>query len=132
MTENRFVIDSWAWIEYFGGSKAGEQIKGYIENEKNTIFTSSVTVAEVVSKFLRSRVNPHEAFSAMTSLSKIIIADAELAAFAGEVHAELKATMKDFGLADAFVLASARVQKAKILTGDPHFKSIKEAILFTK
>jgi predicted nucleic acid-binding protein len=37
--------------------------------------------------------------------------------------------MKDFGLADAYVLATARKLKSKILTGDPHFKGMKEAVL---
>jgi len=37
-------------------------------------------------------------------------------------------TSKDFGLADAYVLATARRLKAKILTGDALFKSLKESI----
>jgi predicted nucleic acid-binding protein len=36
---------------------------------------------------------------------------------------------KDFGLADAYVLATARRLKSKILTGDAHFKSLKEATM---
>jgi len=41
----------------------------------------------------------------------------------------MRKTAKDFGLADAYVLATARRLKSKILTGDPHFKSLKEAIM---
>jgi len=37
--------------------------------------------------------------------------------------------MEDFGLADAFVLASARYKNVKVLTGDPHFKDFSESIM---
>ncbi len=132
MTGNKFVVDSWAWIEYFDGSEAGGKIRKYIEDEKNAVFTSSVTVAEVVSKFLRKRMDPHQAFNGINIMSKIIPADAELAVFSGELHAEIKQSVRDFGLADSFVLATAKKQNAKILTGDPHFKGFKEAVLFNK
>ena len=37
--------------------------------------------------------------------------------------------MKDFGLADAYVLATAKMLKAKVLTGDAHFKNMKNLAL---
>ena len=42
---------------------------------------------------------------------------------------EIRKKIKDFGLADVFVLLTARKLNAKIITGDPHFKGFKEAIL---
>ena len=129
---HRFVVDSWAWIEYLDGSEIGSQIKNYIEDEKNIILTSSLTIAEVVSRFLRKRTNPHEAVAAISSLSRVLPADLKIAAFAGELHAEIRASIKDFGLADSFILAAAKVEKAIILTGDPHFKGFPEALVFRK
>jgi predicted nucleic acid-binding protein len=41
----------------------------------------------------------------------------------------MQRNLKDFGLADAFVLATARKLKAKVLTGDMHFEGVKEAVL---
>jgi predicted nucleic acid-binding protein len=41
----------------------------------------------------------------------------------------MRKTEKDFGLADAYVLATARQLKSKVLTGDPHFKNLKEAVM---
>lgn len=132
MTEGKsFVVDSWAWIEYFDGSPSGEKIKGYVENEKNIVYTSSVTLAEVVSKFLRKHLDPHQAVKGISTLSIILPVDSDIATFAGELHADIRAHVKDFGLADAFVFAAARKKGAKILTGDPHFKGFKEAIFFT-
>ena len=51
---------------------------------------------------------------------------------AGMTHAEIRRKIKDFGLSDAYVLAAARKLNAKILTGDPHFKNMKEALSISK
>ena len=45
------------------------------------------------------------------------------------VYAEMRRKQKDFGLADSYVLATARKLESKILTGDMHFKNLAEAIL---
>ena len=56
----------------------------------------------------------------------MLVADAILT---GQKHAEMKSKIKDFGLADACVLAGAEKINAKILTGDPHFEGIKNAVM---
>jgi len=45
------------------------------------------------------------------------------------LHAEMRKQMKDFGLSDAFVMATARKLNARVLTGNPHFKGLKEAVM---
>ncbi|MGI0080361.1 MAG: hypothetical protein ACRECH_12145 [Nitrososphaerales archaeon] len=47
------------------------------------------------------------------------------------MQAEIKAKNKNFGLADSFVLSAARKIGAKVLTGDPDFRGIAEAILLS-
>jgi len=47
---------------------------------------------------------------------------------AGKLHAEMRKHIKDFGLSDAFILALAKTTNSKILTGDRHFKNVKEAL----
>jgi predicted nucleic acid-binding protein len=41
----------------------------------------------------------------------------------------MRKTLKDFGLADAYVLATARKLDAKVLTSDLHFKNVKGVVL---
>jgi len=77
----------------------------------------------------REGQDPEVAEDILTSNSIIIDADHELSKEAGILHAEIREKVKDFGLADSYVLAAARRLKAKIITGDPHFKGFKEAIL---
>jgi len=125
---SRLVIDSYAWIEYLDGTEIGRKVTDIIE-ENEEIFTSALTVAEVISKAAHKDKNVKIAYDVLTNNSKIINADAQLSLEAGLIHFEMRKTLKDFGLADAYVLATARKLNAKVLTGDLHFKIVKDAVL---
>ena len=125
---SRILIDSYAWIEYLDGTELGRKVEAFIE-ENEEIFTCALTIAEVVSKAARKGKDVKIAYEVLTNNSKIIYADEELSYEAGLIHFEMRKTLKDFGLADAYVLATARELSSKILTGDPHFKNVKDAVL---
>lgn len=125
----RLVVDAWAWIEYLDGSKRGERVREFLEDDGNDLFCTAISVAEVVSKFLRRDMNPETAFRAMAAFAKIVEIDGSTAIEAGEIHAKLRKEKPDFGLADAFVIAVAEKIGAKIITGDPHFRGVKNAIM---
>ena len=124
----RFIIDSFAWIEYLEGSKLGEKVREILLNKNNEIFSLNLCVAEVVSKAKRKNLNVETAYNAISSNSKIAEVTPEIARKAGLFHAEIKKEIKNFGLVDALILILARKLNAKILTGDPHFKEFKEAV----
>lgn len=124
-----YVIDSYAWIEYFKGSEQGKQAKAIIDVSENEIFTSIVTIAEVSSILQKESKNVEEKYTDILNLSKIYFINSEFAKEAGILHAKIRKKIKDFGMADTIVLLTARKLAAKIVTGDPHFKSFKEAIL---
>ncbi len=123
------MLDAYAWIEYLDGTSKGAGVRDKIEDPHNTCVTSVVKLAEVVSKFIRKGRDPRLALRALEDNSKVQAVDVTLARLAGEVHAEVRRKVADFGLADAFVLATARSKGFKVLTGDPHFKAIPEAIM---
>jgi len=123
------VIDAFDWIEYLDGTARGARVRDLLEDARNTATTSAVTVAEVLSKFIRNHKDPALALKAIGDNTALEIVDTELAKLAGELHAEQRKKIPDFGLADSFVLATARKKSAKILTGDPHFKTIPESAL---
>ncbi len=125
----RYIIDAYAWIEYLIGSKSGEKVKTTLEGEENEIYTCAVTVAEVVSKTAREGRDFEAAYDILVSNSHVVNVDEEVSKEAGVLHSEMRKTRRDFGLADAYVLAVARRMRSKVLTGDVHFKGIKETIL---
>ena len=124
----KIVIDAYAWIEYLEGSEKGVKVTEMLEDTSNELFTSSTTVAEVVSKFLKKDKDIKIASTAMSTLSSIIVINKEISILAGHIHFEAKKKNKDFGMLDAFVAATARKIGAKILTGDTDFRGFKEAV----
>jgi len=125
----KYVIDAYAWVEYLIGSRGGERVKSILEDEDNEVFTCAVTVAEVVSKTAREGRDFEVAYDILLSNSQVVDVDEEVSKEAGVLHCEMRKTKGDFGLADAYVLAVARRIKSRVLTGDLHFKGVKEAIL---
>lgn len=125
----KYVVDSYAWIEYFKESEIGIRLGGFIDSEENEIFSSMITIVEVCSVFKRENREPQLAYNSILNLSKIYGVTTEFAKEAGILHAETRKNVKDFGMADAIILLTACKLGAKILTNDPHFKSFKEAKL---
>ena len=124
----KHVVDAYAWIEYLDGSNSGRKVASILENG-DAIYTCAITVGEVVSKVARMGKDAKIAYDVLLSNSQIITVDEELSLQAGLIHCEMRKTQKDIGLADAYILAAARKLKSKIVTGDPHFQGIKEAIM---
>jgi len=125
----KYIIDAYAWIEYLIGSKDGEKVKSFLEEETSQIYTCAVTIAEVTSKTAREGRDFETAYNILISNSQVVNVDEEISKEAGVLHSEMRKTKKDFGLADAYVLAAAKRTGAKILTGDLHFKGITGAVL---
>lgn len=125
----KYVVDAYAWIEYLIGSKSGEKVKAALEDGANEIYTCAVTVAEVVSKTARDGGDFEAAYDVLLTNSQVVNVDEEVSKEAGLLHSEMRKTRRDFGLADAYVLAVARRLKSRILTGDVHFKGLKGAVL---
>jgi predicted nucleic acid-binding protein len=125
----RFIVDSHAWIEYLLSTEAGEKVKKILENQENKIFTHIFSLAEISSRLTRAGAEYSKSISVIISDSEIIETSPEISARAGELHANMRKEIKDFGLVDAFILLAAKEMGAKILTGDPHFRHIKEAVM---
>lgn len=126
---SKYVIDTYAWIEYLRGSRAGEKLKAVFEEESSEIYTCAVTIAEVVSKTAREGQDVEVAYGILLNNSQVVNVDEEVSKRAGLLHAEMRKVERDFGLADAYVLATARRLRSRVLTGDLHFRGVKEAVL---
>ena len=124
-----YVIDAYAWIEYLIGSEAGSQVNAILENDSNEIYTCAVTVAEVISKVSREGRDVEIAYDVVVNNSQVIDVDEELSKETGLLHSKMRKTEKDFGLADAYFVATARKLKSKVLTGDKHCRNVNEAVL---
>lgn len=123
---DRLVVDSWAWVEYLRGSEAGRRVDARLESTED-LWTSVVSLTEVVSKYRRERIPEQPAIDAISSLSRFGVPSRDDAVEAGRIHAEVKPKSPNFGLADSFVLQLARKLGGKVLTGDSDFKGLRDA-----
>lgn len=126
-----YIVDSYSWMDYFDGNSAGKEVKKYIENSSFNIVTNILCIAEIMSAIKRKKGNFEEAYKSIVAFSKVYSFDHKFSMESGLLHAEIKEKVKNFGLIDAFVLNTARKLNAKIITGDKHFKGLKEAILIS-
>jgi len=124
---SEYVIDSYAWIEYFRGTESGKKVRFYVEGESAA--TSVLTLAELREKYLREKWSTFSEDAAyITSRTSLTQVDREIAILAGEINHRRKAEKKGWGMADSIVLATARVKSAKVVTGDRHFEDLTDAI----
>lgn len=137
LTSFSHVIDSYAWIEYFRASPAGERAKKLIEGEGSA--TPSIVVAEVSRKLLKEVEAGKETLEErgrhlefIRASSQILHLTFDLAASAGEIDVEMKKKARGWGLVDSIVLTFARSADARIVTGDEHFREINEALMISE
>ena len=132
----RLVIDTYAWIEFFIGSKKGEMVKDYLLGE-NEVYTPSIVLAEIARKYLQENMTEkivRKRLELIAKISIVIDIDEKLALETGKAYLELVKHAKNIGLrqkpslVDAIILATARKLQAKIITGDKRFKGLKETI----
>jgi predicted nucleic acid-binding protein len=131
----KIVVDTYAWVELFLGSEKGKQTKEILENAEE-IFTPSIVLAEAARKFFREGNDENtiaEWLDIISSASNIIQIDQAVALEAAKCNSELVERAKRFkqntpSLFDAIVLATARINQCKILTGDGHFKDLPETM----
>lgn len=128
----RYVIDSYAWIEYFMGSKTGENARAILENSEEKI-TPSICLAEVYAKTLKveNQETAEKQRAFIKEKSSLAYLDESIAVESAKVQVRLKKEIDGWGLADSIVYATAIVKKADVVTGDEHFRKLKN-VLFMK
>ncbi len=117
-----YVIDSYAWMEYFLGSKEGSVAREYIELKECA--TSSMTLAELNEKYKRENKDFEKDFNFIIATTKIIDVSTAIALEAGNINYENKKKIKNWGMADSIIMATAKILNAKVVTGDSHFSNL--------
>ena len=119
-----YLIDTWVWVEYYYGHIP--EIKDYIETDTTDLFTSVLTLTEMV-KFLSQKEDATTVQNIIREMgirSLIVPVSREIAILAGGYKSE------GFlgGIADTIILATARIGNHRIVTGDEHFKDLPDVV----
>jgi predicted nucleic acid-binding protein len=129
-----YVIDTYAWIEYFKGTSIGQTAKQYIEG--NSCATPSIVILELERSLLRDIAEGNETKEGankkteyVRSVSAITDLTYDSSIKAAQTDHEMRKKIKNWGMADSIVLATARQLGAKVVTGDEHFRGLADTVL---
>lgn len=122
------LVDSWAWIEYFIGSKEGLALKRLLDNKNNKFVTMECTSSELKSYCLRTSNDFKQMYGVLKRNSIILPVLANHWLEAAEIRHEVRKKVKDFGLIDALLVSKQNELKCQIVSGDRHFKGMKNVI----
>jgi len=128
------VFDAYAWVEYALDGLSSEIVKERLDNASEA-FTPASVIAELKESMLRHKVRKriiHQMISFVKGKSSVVEIDSRIAELAGEVNFHRKKTVKDWGMLDSLVFSVSIMKKARLLTGDPHFKDLSNVIYIGK
>ena len=112
------LLDSFAWIEYFIGSKRGIKVKGYVEGSE-PLYTPSICLTEIKSRYLREERDPTTRIELIVERSFIVPLNVEIALLAAEIKQRYK-----LHTVDAIVYATSQHKNLTLVTGDQHFRNL--------
>ena len=120
------LIDSFAWLEMFQGSKKGEKVLRILKENAGQIYTSVLNLYEIRYRVgeIRDIKTADEFIKTIENYTKVLEVTRDIAMKASEV----KMGRKEMGVVDCVVLASARINGLKVLTDDPHFEGLEEVV----
>ncbi len=128
------MIDTFAWVEYLIGFKAGKIAKQYIDGGNS--LTPSIVIVELRKWFLReieagrrSEREMQNHFAFIESVSRVVPLDLALSLEAGQTDFIMKKRIKNWPIADSVVYATGRSHGAQVISGDPHFRGL-EGVIF--
>ncbi|MEK6904587.1 MAG: PIN domain-containing protein [Nanoarchaeota archaeon] len=119
------VFDTYAWIEYFLGSEKGKIVESYLKEKPITPFIVLLELSYRADKEgwdFKKYLDFIKLNSKVTGLTEDFILDF------GSLYNKTKRKIPKIGMADIIILMTSVKENASILTGDSHFKDLKDVI----
>jgi PIN domain nuclease of toxin-antitoxin system len=127
MTE--YLLDTWAWIEFYTGSEKGEKIYQILESDEKC-YTSIISLAELSDNFHSGNLESDHSWNQIRKFveakTKIIKMDPETCGTAGKTKNKERKKHPDISLMDTIILSQAREKELKTITGDKHLQNREE------
>ena len=123
-----YIIDTYAWIEYLNGSSKGKILRKLFESAEDKFITMECCLSELAGYSLKT----NQDFESMLEIVKInsiilpVLAKNWLEA--ARIKDELRKNRPHFGLIDAILVSKRKELKCKLISGDDHFKNLKDVV----
>ena len=121
------IVDSSCWLEYFAGSRVGDEVSSVIEDTDH-LLVPSIIIYEVFKKLILE-LDEDKAIYAVAHMKQghIVNLDTDLAIYAAKIGKDNKLAM-----ADSIIYAITKKYNALLWTQDKHFKDLKSVKYFEK
>ncbi len=130
LADRPIIFDAYAWVEYAADGPHAPKVNGILA-EHEEIYTPASVIAELRDSMLKKGI-PNASIQLIIRYiegkSRIIGISLEVAELAGEINFQQKKTVKGWGMLDSFVYAVAKSLGGVVLTGDSHFKGLRDVI----
>ena len=123
-----FIIDTYAWIEYFIGSKPAVQLQQLFNDKKNKFVTMECCLSELRGYCLKNNFDFNQLYDIIKVNSLVLPVLREHWINAAKIRYEMRKETKNFGLIDSILVAKQQELNCKIVTGDHHFKNLKNVV----
>lgn len=120
------LFDTSAIIELLNETEKGKQVVELMKEETPAI--AIVSLSELTSWTLRNGFEPKKIASKIIEATTVLPLDEHIAKFAGEIHFKNKKEIKDWGMIDSLIYATALANGLKLVTSDSDFKNQPETI----
>jgi predicted nucleic acid-binding protein len=119
------LIDSFAWLEILSGSERGKKAIE-IMKDADELYTSVLNLYEI--RYRAEEISDEEKalyiIKKIKKNCKILDIDEQIALEGGRT----KLQNRGIGAVDCLLLATAKIKKLKILSGDEHFNGLENVI----
>ena len=116
------LLDTYAWVEFFLGTDKGKKVESVLS--KKECYTSVLSITEITKWCRKEKFDPMKFVKIIKQNSSTIYLNDFVAIGAGNVSFELGKQIKNWGLVDALIYATALFYGLTLLTGDQHFKGL--------
>ncbi|MBI2079267.1 PIN domain-containing protein [Candidatus Micrarchaeota archaeon] len=123
-----YILDTYAWVEYFTGSKKGEIVRNLFKEKANEFLSIYCTLSELKGWSIKENSDFSKVYSTVRSNSHLGSISLEEWIDAAGIKSEMRKTRKDFGLIDALLLAKQKKYNCKVISGDPHFENLENVV----
>ena len=123
-----YIIDTYAWVEYINGSDKASILIKLFKDQNNRFITMECCIAELAGFSLKKDIDFKKIFDLVKTNSIILPVLMKNWIEAAKIKYELRENIKHFGLIDAILVSKQKEIKAKIVSGDSHFKTLKNVV----
>ena len=123
-----YIVDTYAWVEYINGTSKALLLRKLLQNIENKFITMECCISELAGFSFKKGIDFEKIYELIKANSIILPVLTKNWIVAAKIRHELRKKIANFGLIDSILVAKQEELNCKIISGDPHFKTLKNVV----